>query len=224
MHPIERLRYVARAGWAGPSELAAEAAWALADLAEREPAALVPACRRLLDRQPGCGPLWWLCARVLSAPDPVTEAVVCAEELCDDPTASLLLEALPPGARAVRRGGIGEVAGADYVVVEAEALGATGMVADASCAGLIEAARAAQVPLWAEAGVGRLLPPRLWSAMCRRLGAEGPAAARPQHVRGHSRLFDHDLLEQVVGPYGARPLAEALAVRDCPEPPELLEH
>ena len=62
MHPIERLRYVARAGWAPPAVLAAEAAWALGDLALHEETAVLPACRRLLDRHPGCGPLWWVAA------------------------------------------------------------------------------------------------------------------------------------------------------------------
>ncbi|MGA2036207.1 MAG: hypothetical protein ABSH04_01310 [Acidimicrobiales bacterium] len=235
MHPIERLRFVARTGWAGPSVLAAEAAWALADLAEREAPALVPACRRLLDRQPGCGPLWWLAARVLSAGEPVSEAQRCARELENDPTPTLMLEALPPGARAVRQGGIGEVVGADLVVVEVGALGPSGMVADASCSGLLDAAHAAEVPVWVEAGVGRVLPTALWESMSGRFGAPH-AQSRPGALpgvrtpnvripatRGHSTLFGHRGIEQVVGPNGAQSLAIALSGSDCPEPPELLE-
>ena len=35
-----------------------------------DPAGLVVTCRRLLMHHPDCAPLWWLCARVLAAPDP----------------------------------------------------------------------------------------------------------------------------------------------------------
>ena len=35
-----------------------------------DPAGLVVACRRIVERHPNSGPLWWLCASVLAAPDP----------------------------------------------------------------------------------------------------------------------------------------------------------
>ena len=57
MHPIERLRYVARAAGEGSTLLACEAAGALAAFAS-DPAGLVTACRRLVDRQPTAGPIW----------------------------------------------------------------------------------------------------------------------------------------------------------------------
>ena len=69
MHPIERLRMVARAAGEGPALLAQEAAGALAAFAG-DPAGLVTACRRLVDRQPTSGPIWWLSARVLASDDP----------------------------------------------------------------------------------------------------------------------------------------------------------
>ncbi len=94
VHPIERLRYVARAGWAPPAVLAAEAAWALGDLALHESSAVLPACRRLLDRHPGCGPLWWVAARMLTAGDPAEEAERCVDLLESDPTPDLLREEL----------------------------------------------------------------------------------------------------------------------------------
>ena len=47
MHPIERLRYVARAAGEGPGLLAGEAAGALAAFAD-DPQGLVTACRRLV--------------------------------------------------------------------------------------------------------------------------------------------------------------------------------
>ncbi len=173
VHPIERLRYVARAGWGAPDVLAAEAAWALADLAVREAPAVLPACRRLLDRHPGCGPMWWVAARIVTAGDPVAEGERCADALEDDQTDEILDDALPAGARVVRRGGVGDVASADIVVIEVDALGAGGMVVDADVLGLLEAARVVEVPVWAQAGVGRILPPRLWDALDAQAGVGG---------------------------------------------------
>jgi hypothetical protein len=207
---------VARAGWGAPDVLAAEAAWALADLAVREGPAVLPACRRLLDRHPGCGPMWWVAARILTAGDPVAEGERCADALESDETDELLDEALPAGARVVRRGGVGDVATADVVVVQVDALGVGGMVVDGDVLGLLEAARVVEVPVWAEAGVGRILPPRLWEALDRKLAS----------TTGFRSGLAVDLagVERVVGPLGAQPLRLALAATDCPEPPELLAH
>ena len=67
MHPVERLRSVSR--WAVDDDaLAAEAAEALAAFSF-DPAGLVVSCRRLLAHHVGNGPLWWLCSRVLAAPE-----------------------------------------------------------------------------------------------------------------------------------------------------------
>lgn len=214
VHPIERLRYVARSGWGPPDVLAAEAAWALADLAVREAQAVLPACRRLLDRHPGCGPMWWVAAHMVTAGDPVAEGEQCADALECDQTDELLDEALPAGARVVRRGGVGDVASADIVVIQVDAFGAGGMVVDADVLGLLEAARVVEVPVWVEAGVGRILPPRLWDALTVKL-ASTPGA--------HSGVVvDLAGVERVVGPLGAQPPRLALAGTDCPEPPELL--
>lgn len=215
MHPIERLRFVARAGWAPPEVLASEAALALAALALDEPPALVPACRRLLAAHVACGPLWWVSAKVLTAADPVEEAERCSEALDTDPTADLL-EELVQEKRAVRRGGVGEVASADVVVIRVDAIGPTGMVADEGVCGLVEAARALRVPIWLEAGVGRLLAPRLWEALQRQLVAERGRSS------GSVGLDSLDGVERVVGPGGAVSLEAALAEVDCPEPPALL--
>lgn len=94
MHPIERLRHVARAEGTGPSLLAREAAAALAGFGQ-EPTGLVTACRRLVERHPTAGTVWWLAARVLAASDPVGEAWRAAEELDDDDTPAQLLRVLP---------------------------------------------------------------------------------------------------------------------------------
>src|SRR3954468_12753456 len=73
VHPIERLRYVARSSGAAQEVLVRETAAALAALGF-DPPGLVTACRRILDRHPLSGPLWWLSARVLTAHDPMDEA------------------------------------------------------------------------------------------------------------------------------------------------------
>jgi hypothetical protein len=100
VHPIERLRYVARASGADQDVLVRESAGALAALG-LDPAGLVTACRRIVDRHPTSGPLWWLCARVLTAPDPTREGWRAAEEIAADTTAAELAHALPEEPRVV---------------------------------------------------------------------------------------------------------------------------
>ena len=98
MHPIERLRYVARAGGLDLVELVQDAALALAGFSD-DPAALVTACRSLVDRHPAAGPIWWLAARVLVAADPASEAWQVVEELEADDTARSVARHVPDGAR-----------------------------------------------------------------------------------------------------------------------------
>lgn len=97
MHPIERLRDVARYGSPGPDALVREAAGALAGLGD-DVGGRVLSCKRLVERHPAVGPLWWLCARLLCAPDPRAEAWRCVDELEADPTAGQLAAALPDDA------------------------------------------------------------------------------------------------------------------------------
>lgn len=94
MHPIERLRYVARASGADQVMLVRETAQALAAFGD-DPAGLVAACRRIVDRHPTSGPLWWLCARVLTSPDGQQEAWRAVDAIEGDSTASELALALP---------------------------------------------------------------------------------------------------------------------------------
>ena len=100
MHPIERLRFVARSQGAPADLLVEESAMALGAFRD-DPAGLVAACRRIIDRQLTCGPLWWLCARILCAPEPMAEARAAVEELNDDPTPRRLAAALPDDATVV---------------------------------------------------------------------------------------------------------------------------
>jgi hypothetical protein len=101
VHPIEHLRYVARAAGADPAAVAVEAADALADMARIQPAGLLPACRRLIDRHLCAGPVWWLSARILRDDDPVGAARRSADELQTDPTPRRLADELPDSATAL---------------------------------------------------------------------------------------------------------------------------
>lgn len=71
-----------------------ETAGALAALG-LDPPGLVTACRRILDRHPLSAPLWWLCARVLTANDPNGEAWNAADEITADDTSDVLGYAIP---------------------------------------------------------------------------------------------------------------------------------
>jgi len=94
MHPIERLRWIARDRDEAPTTLALEAAWAISDLVADAPAAVVTACRRLVESHVTVGPLWWVAATVLAAADPDRAAKRVAAELVSDPTAELLAAGL----------------------------------------------------------------------------------------------------------------------------------
>ena len=63
-----------------------------------DPAGLVVACRRIVERHPNSGPMWWLCASVLAAPDPYRCAYELADDLESDPTPDVLVDALPDNA------------------------------------------------------------------------------------------------------------------------------
>jgi len=97
VHPMERLRYVARAGGAGVSGLVEAAARALAGLGD-DHAGLVTGCRQMVDRHPAVGPLWWLTSRMLCADRPRDEAWAAVEALEADPTPRELAAAIPEDA------------------------------------------------------------------------------------------------------------------------------
>ncbi|HWW54075.1 MAG TPA: hypothetical protein VNY84_09905, partial [Acidimicrobiales bacterium] len=94
MHPIERLRYVARADGAGPTRLTVAAARALSGLGD-DHAGLVTGCRQMVDRHPAVGTLWWLTARLLTAENAEREAWAVTEALESDPTPAVLAAELP---------------------------------------------------------------------------------------------------------------------------------
>lgn len=97
MHPIEHLRYVARARGADPVSLVRETAAALGGLSH-EPAGIVLAVRRIVQRHPTTGPLWWLCSHVLGANDPFAAIRRCEGELEADKTIKTLRDLVPQDA------------------------------------------------------------------------------------------------------------------------------
>ena len=97
MHPIERLRYLARSSGADQRVLVGETASALRSLGF-DPAGLVVSCRRIVEKHPTSGPLWWLCAHMLTSGDPSSTARELSGLLELDPTPDLLTDALPEDA------------------------------------------------------------------------------------------------------------------------------
>jgi hypothetical protein len=227
-----------------------------------DPAGLVTACRRIVDRHPTSAPLWWLSARVLTAPDPLAEAWRAAEEIEVDTTGTALARALPDdalvcvlgwpeviGDALVRRGdasvlvvdtlgegsglvrrlrradvdvddvapsGLGAAAAsADLVLLEASAVGPSTALAVAGSRAAAAVARHAGVPVWLVAGVGRLLPARMWDALVTRLDE----AAEPWEA--DDELVPIDLVDRLCGTAGPEALADGLRRVDCPITPEL---
>ncbi len=252
---------VARASDADPGILAREAAGALAGCAD-DPRALVMACRRLVDRQSMSGPLWWLAARVVASPDPVTEAWMSAEALREDTTPAVVAASLPDDAtltvlgwpeqvtEALRRrgdirvlvvdslgdgaplvaaldgigtdaalvpeSGIGAaVAASTLVLLDASAVGPSGFLAVTGSRAAAAVAYTEEIPVWVVAGVGRILPPRLWGAIVDRVAALGDPWDADWEV------VPIELVTAVVGSAGPVAPAEALAGVDCPDAPEL---
>jgi hypothetical protein len=103
VHPIERLRYVARARGADAESLVRETAGALRGLG-LDTSGLVVACRRIVERHPTSGPLWWLCARMLTSAEPMAAARSAVDEIERDGTVDELTAAIPDGATVVTIG------------------------------------------------------------------------------------------------------------------------
>lgn len=244
--------------------LVRETAQALAAFRD-DPAGLVAACRRIVDRHPTSGPLWWLCARVLTAPDAQREAWQAVDDIDSDSTPAELGFALPEDATACvigwpelvgealpRRGdvevlavdalgegsglvrrlmhagidavdvpssGLGAaVASSDVLLLEAVALGPMGFIGVSGSLAAATVARHAEVPVWVVAGVGRLLPARMWDALA---GRQATRAADPWDL--DEEVVPLTLVDQVCGPVGLESPGLALRRTDCPIAPELFD-
>lgn len=103
MHPIEHLRHVARARGVDASTLVTETAYAMSAM-RLEPEALVVACRRVVQRQIECGPLWWFASGLLCAPDPDEVIWELVSQISDDDTARHLARLIGDDATVVTVG------------------------------------------------------------------------------------------------------------------------
>ena len=238
MHPIERLRYVARAGVVPVEPLVRESASALTSFAD-DPKGLLTSCRRLLDRRSDCAPLVWLAARMLCAMDPRSEAVRVVEALGGDTTGRALqrgLDSLPASSGVLAVGELGlyaavlddipdlrwiepddlEAAGsADLVLMTSDCVGPSQALVVAETVSVAEMARGWGTPVWLIAGAGRILPERMWELLSDRHRPEDPA------MRGLAVLDLDRLVTRVVTCSGLRTPAEAARQSDCPVVPEL---
>jgi hypothetical protein len=260
VQPFERLRYLARWSDEDDGALVSEAADCLAGFAE-DPAGLVVACRRLLLHHPASGALWWLCARVLTAPEPADAAWEAWRLVNEDATADRLAGLLPfphdepiavlgwpdlagaalaerpdldviairrragddhRRARRARREApvriVNEVDAAalapSHLLVEALAASPSRAVVADGAADLLDALGADTVG-WLAAGVGRVLPDRLFAA----LAAE---VERDQGNHTPVAFVDTGRFARVAGPTGLDAPDALLRRVDCPVAPELL--
>lgn len=225
MHPIERLRVVARARDIEQTALATEAASVLGSLAF-DPMSLLTSCRRLIDRHPAAGALWWACARLLAADDPRAQARTIALELDDDPARIDLSLELPEGVVVtvipdaaggsdlaydlagmrddleVVEAGAGPVraSAGGVLLVEAGAAGPDRFLGAVGTGEAIAEARRDGAAVWLLVAVGRRLPGPLFDALVTRLGA---GVGEVDAIEGIDRIVEP---RQV----------------PCPCPPELL--
>jgi len=144
--------------------------------------------------------------------------VLVVDSLGDGSPLVRALDRAGSDAALVPEAGIGAaVAASTLVLLDASALGPGGFLAVTGSHAAAAVAYTEQVPVWVVAGVGRVLPDRLWRAVAR-------------VVIDDHRPWDSDwdlvpleLVTAVVGPEGAQAPADALARADgCPEAPELL--
>ena len=230
---MERLRYVARAGDVPVAPLVREAAAALVTMAD-DPMGLLTSCRRLVDRRPGCAPLMWLAARMLTGADPRSEAADAVAEIEADPTGHELDHGLGHGwlvaalgdsdiAEPVLRARpdlrIAPADAADVVVLESDCVGPSAALVPPGAVEAAARARASAVPVWLVAGVGRVLSERMWDLVMARLdGAQPPGGGEMPDLE----VLDLDrLVTRVVTPVGLRSPEQIRSRIDCPSAPEL---
>lgn len=179
VHPIERLRYVARAGSAPDRVLVAEAVPALAAFAG-DPGRLLVALRQLIGRQPESPGLVVLGARMLTALDPIEAAWHFVDELGADASGDRADELIEERGRQVE-------------LVDTLASGPTELLVPPGTTRWIGEARTAGSTIVALTPRGSRLPRLLWSAHLERSLA-GSRSLPPNEVIGA------DLVDQFLGP------------------------
>ncbi len=226
---------MARSHGAPAEVLARESAIALGAFRD-DPAGMLAACRRILDRQLTCGPLWWLCARMLCATDPMAEAYRAVDQLEADPTGASLAAALVDDAAVVvigwpaqssaamrRRGDLEvfvvDVAGESFEAVEqlerldveSVAVPARAMGAAVGSADLVLIESLAVGPTDALVHAGSLGA----AALARRLGKE------VWLVAGEGRLMPESMFEALVRRWDER--VDPLEAEEEPLPLEMVD-
>lgn len=198
MHPIEHLRYLARADSSEAARMVGETATALGSLGH-DPATLVLAVRRILERHAGVGPMWWMAAHLLVAGDVYDRAWGLADEIADDPTADHVADEL---ARA-------REAGDEPTVVVLGAGSPELLLVDPKMAARARVAAAAGEPVWLATPVGTCLPGRYVEAVA--------------EAAGHRLVeLDRAVVARVIGPSGASSDVPAALRPTAPVAPELL--
>ena len=193
---MEYLRHVAGAQGASASDVVHESAWALGAMAS-DPQALVLIVRRLVEKHPTCGPLWWLGAHVLSATDPAARLRELITDYSDDPTESHVDELLartPDAGPIVEALGCGVDGDGCEVLVDAHAIDD----------GALDLSRSVLV-----VRRGTVLPRDLWVAM---------KVRAPHGVR----VVGSSGFGTVVGPFGVVAGDRAVLAPECAPCPEML--
>lgn len=104
---------------------------------------------------------------------------------------------------------------ADLVLLEATAAGPTGALATTGSHAAGAVAKQAGKDVWLVAGVGRVLPQRLWEAMLARVAEAGEPWER------NEELVPADVMTAVITASGVEQTADALAASKTPAAPEL---
>ena len=107
------------------------------------------------------------------------------------------------------------VAESDLVVLDASAVGPSGFVAACGSHAAAAVARTEETPVWLLAGIGRILPQRVWECVTTRLTDE----ADPWEL--DEEVVPLELVDAVFGPDGQETTEAALQRTDCPIAPEL---
>jgi len=108
------------------------------------------------------------------------------------------------------------VVASTLVLLDASAVGPGGFLAVTGSHAAAAVAYTEEIPVWVVAGVGRILPDRLWRASARVVTDDH------EPWNGDWELVPLELVTAVVGPEGLQTPAEALTRPvGCPEAPEL---
>jgi len=197
MHPIERLRYVARAGSAPDRILVAESVPAFSAFADN-PGALLISLRQLIVRQPESPGLVVLGARILSAIDPIDAAWDFVDEIESDQTAYVADELA-----------VDEAGGIEIVETLASRSGL--LLCPPGAGSWIAEARGLGRSVAATTPLGSRLPKLLWDGFLERATAGSVGAPL--------ELIETDGVDELVGPDGVYDTASWSA--DCADVVEL---